>query len=65
MLDSRDESFTCFVQQSHYLEEYAERNWDLIRHSVGSYQLEGEGMRFFTAVEGITCPIPCDYTVVS
>ncbi len=35
-----------------YVEDYVERNWNSIRNSVGSYQLEGEGVRFFTAIEG-------------
>ncbi len=35
-----------------YLRDYVDRNWELIRNSVGSYQLEGEGMRLFTSVEG-------------
>lgn len=35
-----------------YLEEYVARNWDSIRHSVGSYKLEEEGVRLFSAVEG-------------
>ena len=35
-----------------YLETYIERNWDQIRYSVGSYQLESEGVRLFSQVEG-------------
>ena len=35
-----------------YLETYVERNWDQIRYSVGSYQLESEGVRLFSQVEG-------------
>jgi septum formation protein len=35
-----------------YLHDYVERNWHSIRDSVGSYQLEAEGMRLFTSVEG-------------
>ena len=35
-----------------YISDYAARNWDRIRHSVGSYQLEAEGVRFFSAVKG-------------
>jgi septum formation protein len=35
-----------------YLEGYVERNWDSIRHSVGAYKLEEEGVRLFTRIEG-------------
>ncbi|MEQ6249552.1 nucleoside triphosphate pyrophosphatase [Sulfitobacter sp. HNIBRBA3233] len=35
-----------------YLQDYVARNWDSIRHSVGSYKLEEEGVRLFTRVEG-------------
>ena len=35
-----------------YLDDYLARNWDQIRHSVGGYQLEGEGVRLMTRVEG-------------
>ena len=35
-----------------FVTEYVERNWDSIRHSVGSYKLEEEGVRLFTRVEG-------------
>jgi septum formation protein len=35
-----------------YLEEYLARNWHDVRHSVGSYQLEGEGSRLFDRIEG-------------
>ena len=35
-----------------YLKTYIERNWDQIRYSVGSYQLESEGVRLFSQVEG-------------
>lgn len=35
-----------------YLQDYVARNWDLIRHSVGGYQLEAEGVRLFSAVAG-------------
>ena len=36
----------------HYLAEYVARNWDSIRHSVGGYKLEEEGVRLFSRVEG-------------
>lgn len=35
-----------------YLDDYIDRNWDSIRHSVGGYKLEEEGVRLFTRVEG-------------
>ena len=35
-----------------FIADYAARNWDQIRHSVGSYQLEAEGVRLFSAVKG-------------
>lgn len=35
-----------------YLDEYVARNWDSIRHSVGGYKLEEEGIRLFARVEG-------------
>lgn len=35
-----------------YLSDYVARNWDSIRHAVGSYKLEEEGVRLFTAIQG-------------
>lgn len=35
-----------------YLEGYIERNWQSIRHSVGAYKLEEEGVRLFTQING-------------
>lgn len=35
-----------------YLEQYLDRNWERLRHSVGGYRLEEEGLRLFRAVEG-------------
>lgn len=35
-----------------YLDDYISRNWDDIRHSVGAYQLEAEGVRLFHSIEG-------------
>ena len=35
-----------------YIEDYVERNWESIRHSVGGYKLEEEGVRLFTRVDG-------------
>ncbi|WP_149587220.1 Maf family protein [Tabrizicola flagellatus] len=35
-----------------YLDDYVERNWDSIRHSVGCYKVEEEGVRLFSAIAG-------------
>jgi septum formation protein len=35
-----------------YITDYATRNWPEIGHSVGSYQIEAEGVRLFSAVKG-------------
>lgn len=35
-----------------YIDGYLDRNWDSIRHSVGGYKLEEEGVRLFTRVDG-------------
>ena len=35
-----------------YLADYVERNWDRIRHSVGGYLLEEEGVRLFAGIDG-------------
>ncbi|WP_050928966.1 Maf family protein [Aestuariivita boseongensis] len=35
-----------------YLADYVDRNWDSIRHSVGAYKLEEEGVRLFTRIDG-------------
>lgn len=35
-----------------YITDYVDRNWDSIRHTVGSYKLEEEGVRLFTRIEG-------------
>ena len=35
-----------------YLVGYVARNWDSIRHSVGGYKIEEEGVRLFAAIEG-------------
>jgi len=35
-----------------YLEDYAIRNWDSIRHSVGGYKLEEEGVRLMSRIDG-------------
>lgn len=35
-----------------YLDDYIARNWDSIRHSVGGYKIEEEGVRLFARVDG-------------
>lgn len=35
-----------------YILDYVERNWDSIRHSVGAYKLEEEGVRLFAGIDG-------------
>jgi septum formation protein len=35
-----------------YLRDYVARNWDSIRHAVGAYKLEEEGVRLFSRIEG-------------
>ncbi|MBS0563583.1 MAG: Maf family protein [Proteobacteria bacterium] len=35
-----------------FIHSYLDRNWETVRHSVGCYQIEGEGVRLFNRVEG-------------
>lgn len=35
-----------------YIQDYVDRNWDEIQHCVGCYQLEAEGARLFSRIEG-------------
>ncbi|MBZ4022120.1 septum formation protein Maf [Rhodobacter sp. TJ_12] len=35
-----------------FIEDYVARNWHSIRHAVGCYKLEEEGVRLFSSVEG-------------
>lgn len=35
-----------------YLDDYVTRNWESIRHSVGGYKIEEEGVRLFSAISG-------------
>ncbi|MBK0326030.1 Maf-like protein [Rhodobacteraceae bacterium F11138] len=35
-----------------YLCGYVQRNWDSIRHAVGAYKLEEEGVRLFSSIDG-------------
>lgn len=37
---------------SAYIEDYVARNWDSIRHAVGAYKLEEEGVRLFHRMDG-------------
>jgi len=35
-----------------YIDAYVARNWESIRHSVGGYKLEEEGVRLFSRIQG-------------
>ncbi|MAM63441.1 nucleoside triphosphate pyrophosphatase [Maritimibacter sp. UBA3975] len=35
-----------------YIDSYVDRNWESVRHSVGAYKLEEEGVRLFTQING-------------
>lgn len=35
-----------------YLQDYIARNWESIRHAVGGYKLEEEGVRLFSGIDG-------------
>ncbi|MGR3661117.1 MAG: Maf family protein [Paracoccaceae bacterium] len=35
-----------------YLDDYLDRNWESVRHCVGCYKLEEEGVRLFSRIEG-------------
>ncbi|WP_112310319.1 Maf family protein, partial [Pseudogemmobacter bohemicus] len=35
-----------------WLDHYIPRNWEKIRHSVGGYRLEEEGIRLFSSIQG-------------
>ena len=43
---------TMRVFSDAYLDDYLARNWEDIRHCVGGYQLEREGARLFSQVDG-------------
>ncbi len=45
-------TMTMQTKSEAYLDEYIERNWDSVRHAVGGYKLEEEGVRLFTEVKG-------------
>lgn len=35
-----------------YIRSYVDRNWESIRHTVGAYKLEEEGVRLFSLIDG-------------
>jgi septum formation protein len=43
---------TMRAMSDDWLTSYVARNWESIRHSVGGYKLEEEGIRLFSAIEG-------------
>lgn len=43
---------TMWSLSDRYLDDYVTRNWDSIRHSVGCYKIEEEGVRLFSAISG-------------
>ena len=43
---------TMRALSSAYIDEYVTRNWDSIRHSVGGYKIEEEGIRLFARIDG-------------
>ncbi|WP_431297777.1 Maf family protein [Tabrizicola sp. BL-A-41-H6] len=43
---------TMIDLSDHYLSDYVDRNWDSIRHAVGCYKLEEEGVRLFSDIRG-------------
>lgn len=43
---------TMRVFSDRYLDDYLDRNWEQVRHCVGGYMLEAEGVRLFAQVEG-------------
>lgn len=43
---------TMHPLSAEFIDDYVNRNWESIRHTVGCYKLEEEGVRLFSAVEG-------------
>lgn len=43
---------TMRVFSDDFLDDYLARNWDDVRHCVGCYKLEAEGVRLFAQVDG-------------
>jgi septum formation protein len=35
-----------------FIDDYVARNWDSVRHSVGAYKIEEEGVRLFSRIDG-------------
>ncbi|CAG0911088.1 unnamed protein product [Cyprideis torosa] len=35
-----------------YIDRYIDRNWEQVRHCVGGYQIEAEGVRLFSRIDG-------------
>ena len=35
-----------------YLTQYIDANWNIVRHCVGGYALEGVGVRLFSKIDG-------------
>jgi septum formation protein len=35
-----------------YIDDYIARNWDSVRNCVGGYEIEGEGARLFSRIDG-------------
>ncbi|WP_375174053.1 Maf family protein [Pseudooceanicola sp.] len=35
-----------------YIQDYLDRNWEEVRHCVGCYQIEAEGSRLFSRIDG-------------
>lgn len=35
-----------------YIDDYVSRNWESVRHAVGGYKLEEEGVRLFSLIDG-------------
>lgn len=48
----RQAQLTMRVLSADYIVRYVNRNWDEIRYCVGAYQLEAEGARLFTSIDG-------------
>lgn len=43
---------TTRIYTDAFVDDYLARNWDDVRHCVGCYKLEAEGVRLFAQVEG-------------
>lgn len=49
---ANDVSLTMRALSETYIDDYLARNWESVRHSVGGYKLEEEGLRLFRSIEG-------------